>query len=189
MCDLALGLMAASTGLSMFSQYQQGKAQAQSYKLQAEQAEQNRNFLQTKNSLEADNYAKKQKQLNDRLRLAIGNARAQAGGSGLSAENGSVVDIMDSSTDAFNADSANLLASQRHDSWANYVEQANETNKMNAYNQMAKNSRRQAGINMFGTLLGGAASMYGQYKNTHVSSGSKKDKLKAEVIYDSNYGL
>lgn len=162
MCSLTMGLMAASTGLQMYSQYQQGKQQQASYKIQAQAAKQNAAMEAHKAENIAENYAQKQHQLNDKFKLATGNARAQFGASGLDSQGGSLEDVLSSSADAYNRDSQNLLSNQREDTWASYVKQVNSLNEMNAYNQMAKNTKKQNLWSMAGTLLSGASSIYGQ---------------------------
>lgn len=162
MCSLTVGLMAASTGLAMYNNNMQARAQSNAYRAQADAAKQNAAIIAHKAEVSAENYAIKQKQMNNKFKLAMGNARAQAGASGISADSGSLQDVLDSSSDAYKEDSQNLLRSQREDSWASYVEQANELNKMNAYNTMAKNAKRQARINNIGTFLSDASSIYGQ---------------------------
>ena len=161
MCSLTLGLMGASMGLSMAGQIQQGKMQSAQYKQQAEVAKQNAAIQAHKSEQIADSYAQKQKALNDRFKLAVGQAKASAGASGLTGD-GSVADILSSSADAYVADTQALLENQRNDSWASYVSQVNQINAMNSYNTAAKNSRAQTYWNIAGTLLSGASSMYGQ---------------------------
>ena len=157
-----MGLMAASTALSMHQQNQQYHAQKAQYEAQAQAAKWNQAAEEHKASQIADNYAQKQHQLNDRFKLAVGNARAQFGASGLDSQGGSLEDVLDSSMDAYQRDSQNLLSNQREDTWASYVKQVNYMNEQNAYNQMKHNLKRQRNIGYIGTLLNGASSIYGQ---------------------------
>lgn len=173
MCSLTIGLMAAQTGLQMYQNNQQAKMQEAQYKMQAKQAEFNRAAEQHKAEKMVESYAQKQHALNDKFKLATGNARAQFGASGLDSQGGSLSDVIGASTDAYNRDSQNLLSNQREDSWASYVSQVNQLNEMNAYNTMAKNTKRQLAFNQFGTILSGVSSIYGQgYKEGLWGGGS-----------------
>lgn len=156
-----MGLMAAQTGLSMYQQSQQGKAQQAQYAQQAAAAKQNAAIAEHKADQIANSYAQKQKALNDRYKLAVGQAKASAGASGLTGD-GSIADVLSSSADAYAEDTKALLENQRNDSWANYVQQVNQINAMNSYNTAKKNARTQTYWNMAGTLLSGASSIYGQ---------------------------
>ena len=55
----------------------------------------------------------------------------------------------------------NLLSQQRNDSWSQYVNQVNYLNQANAYDTAARNVRKQGHQKIFGTLLGAAATAYG----------------------------
>ncbi len=175
-------------GLSMYQQNAQYHAQKQALDMQAQQAKWNAAAEEHKAGKMAENYAQKQHAMNDKYKLAVGNARAQFGASGLDSQGGSLEDVIGASTDAYNRDSQNLLSNQREDSWASYVKQTNYLNEMNAYNQMAKQAKKQRNIGYVGTLLNGAASIYGQgYKEGLWGGGSSKSsKLKSKVLYDSN---
>lgn len=159
-----MGVTAALMGLKMISDVsstrQQYKAQEAAYKAQAEAAQQNANIVARQREQQAEAYAQKQGQLNDRMRLARGQALAAAGASGATGD-GSVADILSSSEEQYEQDSLNLLQNQRNDSWSSYVNQVNYLNQANAYNTAAKNAVKQGRQKMFSTILGNAASIYG----------------------------
>ena len=140
---------------------QEYKSQQRAYEAQAETARQNAAIVDRQRSQQADAYAQKQSQLNDRLKLVRGQAAAAAGAGGFTAT-GSVNDILDSSYDAYHKDSLNLLSQQRNDSWSAYVNQVNYLNQANAYDSAARQVRKQGHQKIFGTLLGAAATAYGQ---------------------------
>ena len=94
------------------------------------------------------------------MRLARGQAAASAGAGGFTAT-GSVNDILESSYHAYQKDSLNLLTQQRNDSWSQYVNQVNYLNQASAYDAAARNVRKQGHQKIFGTLLGAAATAYG----------------------------
>lgn len=158
-----MGIEAALMGVQMATQLmgqrQQYKQQQRMYEAQAQTAQQNAAIISKQREQQAEAYAQKQKQLNDRFRLARGQARAEAGASGLTAD-GSVADILSSSEDAYKQDSVNLLQNQRNDSWNSYVNEVNYRNQANAYNAAASNARKQGYQKMFATLAGGAANIY-----------------------------
>ena len=158
----ALGpiLLGAQVVSNIASTRQEYKAQQRAYEAQEQAARQNAAIVEAQRSQQADAYAQKQAQLNDRMRLVRGQAAAAAGASGFTAE-GSVNDILDSSYDAYKKDSMNLLSQQRNDSWSQYVNQVNYLNQANAYNTAARNVRKQGHQKIFGTLLGAAATAYG----------------------------
>ena len=188
MCSLTVGLMAAQMGMQLYQGNQQAKAQQAQYKIQARQAELNKSYEEHAAEKQAENYAMKQQQLNDKFKLATGNARAQFGASGLDSQGGSLEDVLNASTDAYIKDSQNLLANQREDSWASYVKQTNYLNEMNAYNTAAHNAKVQNRINQFGTLLNGAASIYGQgFKEGLWGQGSKTATNVASPFVQNGY--
>lgn len=139
---------------------QEYKSQQRAYEAQAETARQNAAIVDRQRSQQADAYAQKQSQLNDRMKLVRGQAAAAAGAGGFTAD-GSVNDILDSSYDAYKQDSLNLLTQQRNDSWSSYVNQVNYLNQASAYDNAARQVRKQGHQKIFGTLLGAAATAYG----------------------------
>lgn len=163
-----MGVTAALMGLKMISDVtstrQEYKAQEAAYKAQAQAAQQNAAIAERQRQQQADAYAQKQGELNDRMRLARGQALAAAGASGATGE-GSVADILASSQEAYEQDSLNLLQNQRNDSWSSYVNQVNYLNQADAYNTAAKNAVKQGRQKMFATILGNAASIYGVGKD------------------------
>jgi hypothetical protein len=93
--------------------------------------------------------------------LVTGQQIAAAGASGISSNVGSPLDVYTASMDAWGQDTVNLLTNQRNDQWSNYVNEVNYRNQGNAAMANAKASKQAGTIGAFGTLLGGAASMYG----------------------------
>ena len=154
---ILLGAQMASQIAGIRNEY---KSQQRAYEAQEQAARQNAAIVEAQRSQQADAYAQKQAQLNDRMRLVRGQAAAAAGAGGFTAE-GSVNDILDSSYDAYKKDSLNLLTQQRNDSWSQYVNQVNYLNQANAYDTAARNVRKQGHQKIFGTLLGAAATAYG----------------------------
>lgn len=177
-----MGVTAALMGVKMISDVmgtrQQYKAQEAAYKAQAQAAQQNAAIVARQREQQAEAYAQKQGELNDRMRLARGQAFAAAGASGATGE-GSIADILASSQEAYEQDSLNLLQNQRNDSWGSYVNQVNYLNQANAYNTAAKNAVKQGRQKMFATILGNAASIYG----TGVDEGWWNKSTKANTTW------
>lgn len=161
MCSLTLALTGLTTGLQMAGQYQQSRAQAAAYNAQAQVAEQNAKIQNRKGEQIAEQYAQQQRQLDAKRRLAIGQQVAAAGSSGIAAGIGSSLDILSATNNAWEEDSLNLLSNQRNATYDNYVGEVNQRNQANAARAQAKAAKQAGNMAMFGTLLSGAASMYG----------------------------
>lgn len=170
MCDVVSALIGVSTVLDAYGQRQESRAQAEQYKAQAAAAQQNARMKEGEASRIADDYASKQRRINDRLRLARGQALASAGASGINGA-GSVLDNLSAIDMGAEADSQDLLHQQREQTWAKYVEQVNYNNQANSYRNAARNVKRQGDMAALGTLIGGAASIYGGLGSGGGSSG------------------
>lgn len=188
-----MGVMAAliglQTGLSMYGQHQEAKQQQAMYQAQAQAAQQNAAIISKQREQQAEAYAQKQSKLNDKLKIARGQALAAAGASGLTAD-GSVLDAIGSMEDEHKQDSINLLQNQRNDSWSAYVNEVNSRNQANAYMAAADNVKTAARRNMLGTLIGGAASIYGLNgkgkSDTTTSSGDWYDMGMKNISINQN---
>lgn len=175
-------LMGLQTVMQLSGQHQQAKQQEQAYKAQAQAAQQNAAIMSRQREQQAEAYAQKQSQLNDRMRLARGQALAAAGSSGLT-DSGSVSDILSSSEDAYKKDSMNLLQNQRNDAWNTYVNEVNYRNQASAYNTAAKNAKANGKMQMFSTLVGAAANAYSK----GMIGGSKgTTTVSSDDWYDAN---
>ena len=158
------------------------RAQAEQQRQQAEASYQNARIQSRKGEQVAEQFAQKQQELNARRRLAIASNNAQMGAAGIVSGVGSGLDILTATNDAWEQDSINLLANQRNATYDNYVQEVNYRNQGNAqqaqafnteltaqqydrlsanYVDQAKQAAKMGQIGMFGTLLSGAASMYG----------------------------
>ena len=173
MCSVLAGLTALSTVMQVRSQKQQADAQANMYRAQADAAEQNARIENRKQEQIADNYAQQSRQLRSRQRLAEGSQRAETGASGLGFT-GSAMDILSSGLSAYQQDQENNLWNQRNDNYnsrqaeANYLTQA--ANSRSAAANVKKAARGQA----LGTILGGAASIYGMNGGGKIWNGTQK---------------
>lgn len=161
MCSLTLALTGLTTGLQMAGQYQQSRAQAAAYEAQAQAARDNAKIQNRQSEQIAENAAKEQRKLDARMRLIAGQNNAQAGASGIMGNVGSPLDIYNASMEAWGEDTQNALWNQRNNTYNSYVREVNFRNQANSYSAMADATKQAGNMAMFGTLLGGAASMYG----------------------------
>lgn len=180
MCSFAAGMMGltALQGVQQYrAQKQQTRAEVAMYNAQADAAEQNARIEAARRSQIADQYGSKQRELDQRKRLILGQHAAEGGASGLTG--GSITDSDAAAIDQYNEDSMNLLGNQRNDTWSSWNQEVNYRNSANANRTAAYNARQQGRQALMGTLLGTATSMAGvwqQYK------GAKKSL----TTYDGN---
>lgn len=174
MCGVVAGLTAAMTGLQMYGQRQQYKAQEAAYNAQAQAADANAKIMEQNQRINdrkaeniADAYAYQQSKLDDKRRLVRGQIAAAQGASGLTGV-GSGLDILGASNEAYYQDSMNLLQNQRNDIYSNRIDNWNlenqkigYMNQASAYRSAAANAVQQGRLGMLSTLAGGALSIYG----------------------------
>lgn len=174
MCGVIEGITAAMTGLQMYGQRQQYKAQAAAYNAQAQAAaanakimEQNQRINDRKAENIADAYGYQQSKLDDKRRLVRGQIAAAQGAAGLTGV-GSGLDLLAASNEAYYQDSMNLLQDQRNDMYDNRIANWNLENQKIGYQNQAKSYRaaaanavQQGRMGMLSTLAGGAMSIYG----------------------------
>lgn len=160
MCSVLAGLTALSGYMQYQSQQEQADAQAKAYEAQARADEQNARIENRRMEQDADNYAQKSRELQQRRRITEGQQRAQAGAAGIGMA-GSPLDILSSGYDAYTQDQMTLLSNQRND---NYNRRLNETNFLTqaaGHRAAADNVRSVAKTQGMMTILGTAASIYG----------------------------
>lgn len=165
MCSFAAGMMGltALQGVQQYrAQKQQTRAEVAMYNAQANAAEQNARIEAARRSQIADQYGNKQKELDQRKRLILGQHAAEGGASGLTG--GSITDSDAAAIDQYNEDAMNLLGNQRNDTWSSWNQEVNYRNSANANRTAAYNARQQGRQALLGTLLGTATSMVGAWK-------------------------
>ena len=174
MCGVMEGITAAMTGLQMYGQRQQYKAQEAAYNAQAQAADANAKIMEQNQRINdrkaeniADAYGYQQSKLDDKRRLVRGQIAAAQGAAGLTGV-GSGLDILGASNDAYYQDSMNLLQNQRNDIYSNRLDNWNlenqkigYLNQASAYRSAAANAVQQGRLGMLSTLAGGAMSIYG----------------------------
>jgi hypothetical protein len=161
MCSILAGLSAITGVMQYQAQQDAADAQAKAYEAQARAAEQNARIENRKQEQVADNAARETEQLRQRQRLIAAQNRAQAGAAGLSGTTGSPLDLLSASYDAYTLDKETALSNQRN---KNFDLRVSETNFMTdaANNRAAaENTRSTARTQGLMTILGTAASIYG----------------------------
>ena len=188
MCGIA-GVMMGLSALSGYNQMQQQQAsyeaQAKAYEAQAQAAQQNQKIAEVQRSQVADNYAEKQKSMDARRRLALGQQAAEAGASGLMGT-GSVLDAGAATQEAWKQDSMNLLQNQRNDAMSAWINQANYINQERQATAAASNTRAQAKKAKLASLVNTAVSMYGAWNTYGGAGGATKAATQQATASSSN---
>lgn len=157
MCTVMAGIAALSGIMTYSAQRQQTKAQSAYYSAMADASRQNAAIADRQRSQIADQYAQKQKELDDKRRLIIGQHNASAGASGLTG--GSLLDANSAANDQWKESSMNLLWNQRVATKDAYINQVNYENQANAYDASAANAKSQGRLSALSTLIGTASSV------------------------------
>lgn len=173
MCSITMALTGLMTGMQMASQHQQTKAAVQTAEAQAEAAEQNAKLQNRQGELIAEQYGQKQRELDNRRRLVQGAQRAEAGASGIAGGMGTTMDMQVATTNAWQEDSENLLGNQREAVYNNYIKEVNYRNQAESYRAQAAAAKRAGSMAQWGTLLSGAASLYGMKSAMGTSEAAK----------------
>lgn len=151
---------------SYYSQQTAAKAQAQSYNNQAAVDEQNAKIAARQAESTADSYAQQQEEIRNRMRVAKGAQAASAGSMGIEGSSGSMLDILGGSYEAYSKDKYNLLSNQRNDVWSNQMQEWNYKQSAASNRDAVANTMSAAKTAGLGTILGGAASIYGLQKTS-----------------------
>ena len=155
MCTVALQI--ASTLFSAVGQYQQAQAQSAYYNAQAQQADQNAKIAERQQESVADAYASKQRELQQRVRVAAGQQAATYGARGLEGGAGSALDVLAGTYEGYQQDTRNLLSNQRNDMWGKQVEETNYLNQASQNRAAADNASAAGNWGALTTLVSGAA--------------------------------
>ena len=173
MCN-PIALTAASMVGTLFTQHQQGKAQAAMYNQQARVAEANARISDRKQEQIADQALQERDKMSDKMRLIQGQNVAETGASGLTMS-GTPLQLMASSYDEYNKDIQNWETNKNNSIYNEYLNGMNYRNEASTARAAASNAKSQARMAMLGTILSGASSIYGlksQYASKNVGSGN-----------------
>ena len=159
MCN-PIALTAASMVGTLFTQHQQGKAQAAMYNQQARVAEANARISDRKQDQIADQALQERDKMADKMRLIQGQNTAETGASGLTMS-GTPLQLMASSYDEYNKDIQNWETNKNNSIYNEYLNGMNYRNEASTARAAASNAKKQTRMAMLGTILSGASSIYG----------------------------
>lgn len=145
---------------TLFTQHQQGKAQAAMYNQQARVAEANARISDRKQEQIADQALQERDKMSDKMRLIQGQNTAETGASGLMMA-GTPLQLMASSYDEYNKDIQNWETNKNNGIYNEYLNGMNYRNEASTARAAASNAKKQTRMAMLGTILSGASSIYG----------------------------
>ena len=157
---------------TLFTQHQQGKAQAAMYNQQARVAEANARISDRKQEQIADQALQERDKMSDKMRLIQGQNTAETGASGLMMA-GTPLQLMASSYDEYNKDIQNWENNKNNSIYNEYLNGMNYRNEASTARAAASNAKKQTRMAMLGTILSGASSIYGlkgQYASKSVGT-------------------
>ena len=159
MCN-PIALMAGQLVTTLWGQHQQTKAQTAMYNAQAQAAEANARISDRKQQDIANQALQERDKMDNKMRLIAGQNTAEAGATGLSMS-GTPLQLMASSYDEYNKDINNWETSKNNSIYNEYLNGVNYRNEANSARAAAANAKRQGRLQMLGTILSGASSIYG----------------------------
>ena len=157
---------------TLFTQHQQGKAQAAMYNQQARVAEANARISDRKQEQIADQALQERDKMSDKMRLIQGQNVAETGAGGL-AMSGTPLQLMASSYDEYNKDIQNWETNKNNSIYNEYLNGMNYRNEASTARAAASNTKSQTRMAMLGTILSGASSIYGlkgQYGGSNIKA-------------------
>ena len=159
MCN-PIALMAGQLVTTLWGQHQQTKAQTAMYNAQAQAAEANARISDRKQQDIANQALQERDKMDNKMRLIAGQNTAEAGATGLSMS-GTPLQLMASSYDEYNKDINNWETNKNNSIYNEYLNGVNYRNEASSARAAAANAKRQGRMQMLGTILSGASSMYG----------------------------
>ena len=190
MCN-PIALMAGQLVTTLWGQHQQTKAQTAMYNAQAQAAEANARISDRKQQDIANQALQERDKMDNKMRLVAGQNTAEAGATGLSMS-GTPLQLMASSYDEYNKDINNWETSKNNSIYNEYLNGVNYHNEANSARAAAANAKTQGRMQMLGTILSGASSMYGlkqQYAGSSTSPKAYKTVYGGDLDYDAITGL
>lgn len=190
MCN-PIALMAGQLVTTLWGQHQQAKAQTAMYNAQAQAAEANARISDRRQQDIANQALQERDKMDDKMRLIAGQNTAETGATGLSMS-GSPLQLMSSSYDEYNQDINNWETSKNNSIYNEYLNGVNYRNEANSARAAAANAKTQGRMQMLGTILSGASSIYGlkqQYAGSSASAKNYKTVYGGDTDYDAITGL
>lgn len=185
MCN-PIALMAGQLVTTLWGQHQQTKAQTAMYNAQAQAAEANARISDRKQQDIANQALQERDKMDNKMRLIAGQNTAEAGATGLSMS-GTPLQLMASSYDEYNKDINNWETNKNNSIYNEYLNGVNYRNEASSARAAASNAKTQGRLQILGTILSGASSMYG-LKQQYAGSGNV-GKTKYQTVYggDTDY--
>lgn len=190
MCN-PIALMAGQLVTTLWGQHQQAKAQTAMYNAQAQAAEANARISDRRQQDIANQALQERDKMDNKMRLVAGQNTAEAGATGLSM-NGTPLQLISSSYDEYNKDINNWETSKNNSIYNEYLNGVNYRNEANSARAATANAKTQGRMQMLGTILSGASSMYGlkqQYAGSSTSPKAYKTVYGGDLDYDAITGL
>lgn len=190
MCN-PIALMAGQLVTTLWGQHQQAKAQTAMYNAQAQAAEANARISDRRQQDIANQALQERDKMDNKMRLIAGQNTAEAGATGLSM-NGTPLQLISSSYDEYNKDINNWETSKNNSIYNEYLNGVNYRNEASSARAAAANAKTQGRMQMLGTILSGASSMYGlkqQYAGSSTSHKAYKTVYGGDLDYDAITGL
>ena len=190
MCN-PIALMAGQLVTTLWGQHQQTKAQTAMYNAQAQAAEANARISDRRQQDIANQALQERDKMDNKMRLIAGQNTAEAGATGVSM-NGTPLQLISSSYDEYNKDINNWETSKNNSIYNEYLNGVNYRNEANSARAAAANAKTQGRMQMLGTILSGASSMYGlkqQYAGSSTSHKAYKTVYGGDLDYDTITGL
>lgn len=157
---LAPIMLIGQTLAQTYSINKQAHAAANEYKEKATLARNEAAVERMKASQAADQGAREEKAIMDKLRLARGANAAAAGAAGLN-YSGSLQDVDAASSEAAEEDLKTSLLNQRNKTWAYRTNELYKNINAARYDSAASNVKKQAKWQIASTIVGAAAQAYG----------------------------
>lgn len=199
MCEPAtiasIAVTAISTGVGMYAQNEQQKAQEKSARAAAEyNAQVAENEAATHRQLAQNELSKgiaEREQQQRKAARAMGEMRAEMGASGFEMDSGSNLSLLAESAAEHQYDSAVITSNAEQAAWQHQVAAINATNQKSLYDWQYANAasgRGATNLAMAGSLLGGIGKGIGAYDQWSQNSSGKANKYwdKALGQYVSN---
>lgn len=179
MCN-PIALMAGQMVTQLWGQHQQTKGQVAMYNAQAQAAEANARISDRKQQDIANQTLQERDKMDARMRLIAGQNTAEAGATGLSMS-GTPLQLMASSYDEYNKDIHNWESNKNNSIYNEYLNGMNYRNEASTARASASNAKTQGRLQMLGTILSGASSMYG-LKQQYSGSGKYTTQYGGDLI-------
>ena len=163
----SLAATAISTGIGVYSSIQQGKAQAEQAKYQADVARQNQQLAEEQASAERrEGYEAMIEKRQETARL-IGRQRAAAGAGGAALDVGSSLDLAADTAAQGEMDALNLSNAGQDRSYNALLQARNYGQRAAAYDAQGSSAKGAGYLNAASSAIGGIAEMgstWGKYK-------------------------